>query len=617
MIPLRDRTVLLAILGLIGPLLTSVNAEEGFTDKGHSFAHIVIDSNEVQLGEPFQVVLLVEAAEGMVKADFSALVDFSTRFVSSKPGLSARGVRYELHYAFMARRSGKLELPAIEVSVGKETLRTETVDLWVLEPEQTDALGLDISLSKERCYVGEAVVMTVTWRLSADLFHVKGVDLTIPILNDKRFDVFDRALAIDPSSKGAVGMPVGNRRVIAKGSTHESGDGAFTTLTFTKIVVPRQTGVIEIEKGSVYCAIEADQTKNRGQRNQYPSYFNNDFFKRDLQGKYKRYYAMSEVSRLEVKELPEAGRPAGFYGLVTAGLEVSVHPESRQVEVGTPMAIKVRMRARELIEILELRPLFEQANLAADFVIPHRRSPSVYDRGAKVFTQSLRPRRGNIEAIGTIEVPYFDTDMRQYRVARSRPVAIEVLGDGAEAATRIAGPDNPEDVGSLPKNRIMETSLVFTVGVGVGLGMGLFAGMARKRRFAESKSPETNAYAEFNRAMADIPNVNGWEGNVHESVYTSLRGYLGLKLGISPHTLVCNDATRRLGSLGVDASVLEKLEKVFCECEVSQFGKCYTNDNALDSALLTKAAAASIEDIDRCLHTCLAQAKRTDEFNVA
>ena len=132
--PLCDRTVLLAFLGLIGPLLLSVNAEDGFTDKGHSFAHIVIDSNEVQLGEPFEVVLLVEAAEGVVRADFSALVDFNTRFVSSKPGLSARGVRYELHYAFIARRSGKLELPAIEVSVGKETLKTEKVDLRVLEP---------------------------------------------------------------------------------------------------------------------------------------------------------------------------------------------------------------------------------------------------------------------------------------------------------------------------------------------------------------------------------------------------------------------------------------------------------------------------------------------------
>ena len=142
MITLRDRTVLLPIFGLIAPLVMVLNAEDKSTDNGHSFAHIVIDSNEVQLGQPFEVVLLVEAIEGLVKADFSALVDFSTRFVSSRPGLSARGVRYELHYVFVARRSGKLLLPAIEVSVGNETLATQEVVLRVLEPEQTNALGL-------------------------------------------------------------------------------------------------------------------------------------------------------------------------------------------------------------------------------------------------------------------------------------------------------------------------------------------------------------------------------------------------------------------------------------------------------------------------------------------
>ena len=605
MITLRDRTVLLAISGLIAPLVMALNAEDKSTDKGHSFAHIVIDSNEVQLGQPFEIVLLVEAIEGLVKADFSALVDFSTRFVSSKPRLSARGVRYELHYVFVAKRSGKLQLPAIEVSVGNEMLATQEVVLRVLEPEQTDALGLDISLSKEQCYVGEALEVTVTWRISVDPSRVKGVDLTIPILNDKRFDVFDRALAIDPSSKGAVGMPVGNRRVIAKGSTHKIGASEFSTLTFTKVLVPRQTGIIEIEKGSVYCTIEADQTTHQRQRNQYPSYFNNDFFERDVEGKYKRYYAVSEVSRLEVKELPERGRPAGFYGLVSAGIEVSVNAKSLQVEVGTPMTIEVRMRARECIENLELRPLYKQPALAVDFAIPRQRSPFVYDKGAKVFTQSLRPLRGDVETIGIIKVPYFDTDMGEYRVARSRPVAIEVIGNGAQTVTGIAGPDKRKEDNWQPAIHIVEIAIVFVVGVGVG--MGLFAAAARKRQTGKSRSPDTNAHAEFKRAMAGIPVSEDGEGNVHEAVYTALRAYLGATLGITPHTRVCSDATRRLGSLGVDALMLERLEQVFYECEVWRFGKCYTNDSGLDNAVLKEFAVTCTEDIDRCLDPSRAQ----------
>ena len=413
--------------------------------------------------------------------------------------------------------------------------------------------------------------------------------------------MFDRALAIDASSKGAVGLPVGNKRIIAKGSTTKTGDSEFSTLTFTKVVVPRQTGVIEIEKGSVYCAVKADETNRQQKWNQYPSYFNNDFFERDVEGEYKRYYAMSEVLQLEVKALPQTGRPVGFYGLVNAGIEVSVNAKSSQVEVGTPIAIEVRMRASEYVENLELRPLHEQARLASDFVIPRQRSPFVYDKGAKVFAQSLRPMRGDIETIGIIEVPYFDTDMSEYVVAKSRPVAIEVLGDGAETEIGGAGQEKRRDGNRLAEIHAVGITIVFVVGISVG--MGLFAGVLRKRQLTKSKSPDKNAHVEFKRAMASIPNAEGGAGNVHEVVYSALRAYLGTKLGITPHTLVCNDAIRRLESIGVDASVLEKLEQVFYECEVCRFGKCYSNDNALESTVLKEFAVTCTEDIDRCLDT--------------
>ena len=55
MITLRDRAVLLAIFGLIGPLVMALNVEDKLTGKEHSFAHLVIDSNAVQLGEAFEV----------------------------------------------------------------------------------------------------------------------------------------------------------------------------------------------------------------------------------------------------------------------------------------------------------------------------------------------------------------------------------------------------------------------------------------------------------------------------------------------------------------------------------------------------------------------------------
>jgi len=595
------------VVGLIGPLVMGVSAEGDATGRGQPFAYLVIDSNEVHLGEPFEVVLLVEAAKGAVKADFSGLKGVSTRFVSSQSGRSAHGVRYELHYAFVARRSGRLALPALEVVVGDETLKTQAVDLQVLEPEQTDALGLDISLSKERCYVGEPIEVSVAWRIDVDLSLVSAVDLHIPILDDQRFAVLDRAQALDASTQGAMGLPVGNRRVIAQGSPHRLGDQEFTTLRFTKVVVPRQTGTIEINRGSVYCAVTAGETEDN--QNQYPSYFDNDFFKRDIEGTYKRCYALSEGLRLEVEALPEAGRPAGFYGLVNAGIEIDVTAAPVQVAVGAPIRVALRMRSKAYTENLELRPLYEQTLLTSNFVIPRQRPLFAYDRGAKVFTQSLRPLRSDIETIGPIEVPYFDTDLGQYVVARSKPLAIEVLGADAETETGSAQQKKASAAKVLIITHAIGIAVVF--GVGVIVGMGLFAAVAKKRQITKSRPPDINAHAEFKQALAGVSDVEGSEGNVHERVYTALRTYLGIKLGVTPHTLVCNDAIRRLGSMGVDALILERLAQVFSECEVYRFGQCYTNDRALDSAALGKLAETCTEDIDRCLNA--RQENRTEK----
>jgi hypothetical protein len=592
------KMVLLALLGMTGPVAVSAGTAEEVTAGGQSFAYLVIDSNEVHLGVPFEVVLLVEAAQGTVKADFSTLKDFSTRYVSARSGPAARGARYELHYSFVARRSGKLALPAIEVAVGQQILKTQAVELWVLEPEQTDALGLDISLSKARCYLGEAIELNVIWRVELDLSLVKGVDLHIPILNDPRFQVFDPAQAIDMSTKGAVGLPVESRRVIALASTQQQGENAYSTLTFTKVLVPRATGTLEIDRGSVYCAVTTGTTEDKPK--QYPSYFDNDFFKRDINAKYKRCYALSEHLRLEVKALPEAGRPAGFCGLVSAGLTLGVSASPLQVPVGAPVTLEVCMQARDFVEHLELRPLHEQATLISDFAIAQQRPLFVYDRGAKLFTQSLRPLRMDIESIGPIAVPYFDTDLGEYVVARSEPYAIEVLDAGASAEASFTRQREAAADTALLATHAIAIAVVFVVGVGVG--MGLFAGLARKRRIAKHRAPHTNAYAAFKRTLVDIPDAEGGTPKVHERVYTALRSYLGAKLGITPHTLACNDALRRLESMGIDASVLRKLAQLFSECEVYRFGKCYTNNNALESDELRESADTCIEDIDRHLN---------------
>ena len=75
MVSRRNCMIVLALVGGIDSLAVGAGVQQAVAGPGPSFACLVVDGNEVHLGEPFDGVLLVEAPQGVVKADFSALTD--------------------------------------------------------------------------------------------------------------------------------------------------------------------------------------------------------------------------------------------------------------------------------------------------------------------------------------------------------------------------------------------------------------------------------------------------------------------------------------------------------------------------------------------------------------
>jgi hypothetical protein len=153
---------------------------------------------------------------------------------------------------------------------------------------------------------------------------------------------------------------------------------------------------------------------------------------------------------LRVRPLPEAGRPAGFAGLVGA-LAVE-----RQL---TPASLRLGESARVVVSLRGGGNLWDAPDPLAEAAVfgevdLFRRPPELeLERGESLFVRrrfayDVVPRRAGSFRVPELRIPYFDPDAGAYREARAAPLLVEVAGDApaerAEAesvrATPGAGP---------------------------------------------------------------------------------------------------------------------------------------------------------------------------------
>lgn len=141
-------------------------------------ASTLIESKQVYVGEPFMVQIKVSGHGSPSAPILPAMTEFE---VTPRGGQSnsrsavtiingrvsqieERG--YIFNYRFVAKKSGILSIPPIQVNAGGQTLLTNAVRIRVQQPQETKDFKLRVKLSSTSAYVGEAEIRRV-WCLSA------------------------------------------------------------------------------------------------------------------------------------------------------------------------------------------------------------------------------------------------------------------------------------------------------------------------------------------------------------------------------------------------------------------------------------------------------------------
>ena len=224
-------------------------------------AAAALEEREVFVGESTLLQIQVSGTERPREPDLTALVDFTVQSVGGQRNSSQsvniingrvnRVVRYGyvFNYRITPKRAGHLIIPSLTVHAEGEQLKTQPISVLAKKPAETDQFKLQLSLSKSICYVGEPVVLSVTWYIGQD---VKGFEFNLPVLEDARLAFADPEVQ-QRANRQYYRIPLGQGEVVAEKGRRRLEGLEYATIEFQKILIPTESGSIEIQPATVAC----------------------------------------------------------------------------------------------------------------------------------------------------------------------------------------------------------------------------------------------------------------------------------------------------------------------------------------------------------------------------
>lgn len=588
-------------------------------------AKAVVENTEVYTGETFAFQIQISGSETPEQPDLSSLKGFSIRFLGGSQNSSSsitiingkmtknEKKGYVFSYHLTPERTGTLAIPSIEIRSGNDTARTNPLVIVARKPVETDDFKLRLTLSKETGYVGEPLILTVTWYIGKD---VKNFDFNLPVIQDKRFEFADPEIDKN-SGKKLYRIPLGGSEVIGEQGQGILDGKRFTTISLKKVLIPIESGTIPIDQATITCSAQTGYS--RRSNDPFSSFFDDDFFGSSRRAQYKTVVVPSNKLTLRVKELPMNGRPANFAGHV-GNYKIETGASPLKCNVGDPITLTVTLKGPEFLEYVELPPLNEQAAFKNRFKIPEERASAEIIGDTKVFTQTIRPLTTDVSEIPPVELAYFDTKKEEYRIARSGPIPLDVsetkvitlLDAEGTYDIPVTGSDietwgkgiafNYEDMSVLKKDYLTPLSC-FMAGPWPYLVFGppflfvlLFAGITinRKRNDDPLKVLSRKALGKLQKALRAAESAP--PERVCEMVLDIFREYLGVKLKMpSGGAITFSDVRQKLEFLGIEQNIIDNLKEIFDSCEAGRYaGNIIFKDN---SSLINRAIgiAADLE----------------------
>ena len=416
---------------------------------------------QVMVGERFQVVFEANAeGKNFSAPSFEGFTVVGGPFTSTSSsfqmvnGSMSHSVKCTYTFALQAYQEGTFHVGSATLNVKGKKISSEPFDINVIPDDGShaapsgggDAAGqgrsqqntndpqvsgkdlfLNVIPSKKSVYVGDQVVLTYK-------IYTK---VPVSSLSVERMPSYAGFWTKDISD---------NSNSLRQNSEYINGIEYTTAEVQKTVIVPQRAGKLTIDPMIIECVAQVRTESNR-QRSMDPfeAFFNDPFFNRNITNVKKEL--TSQTLNLEVKSLPENGKPASFAGAV-GNYNFKSEIDKTELSTNEAFTLTLTVSGTGNVELLQMpTPVFPPDFEVYDPKVTTSVNPTSNGlSGTKKAEFLVIPRRAGNFTIPAVEFSYFNPANETYQTLQSEPYEIKVeKGAGSDDGGGIYA-SNQEDI---------------------------------------------------------------------------------------------------------------------------------------------------------------------------
>lgn len=329
-------------------------------------------------------------------------------------------------------------------------------------------------------------------------------------------------------------------------------------------------------------------------------------------------FAVGPAAIVRVVPPPEKDRPDCYVGAIGPALTVESALDAQTCNVGDPLTLTLSLSGPVQVRNLFPPKLGLQSDLVTRFDIYDDTVKTTRNNGTVQYAYTIRPRKAGAFELPPVQVAYYDTSNRQYRIASTAPIPLKVRQATEITASQVIGGATnqaamkhrslqsamaPSGIrmsprGALPAPLVANTSRWINTAM---LGPIVFlAGLAsrtifRRRRAFQKAFRQRRALAGAKRILeSSLKNPL----TAHTQATDAFRTYLKLRLDLPAANLTPDEARRLLLERQVPETCAASFANAMQRHVDLAFGA--TRHTLTDTAALA-ASIAAIQDVDNSL----------------
>ncbi|KAF0198776.1 MAG: hypothetical protein FD166_1028 [Bacteroidetes bacterium] len=573
-----------------------------FTVSGQKVEFSASARDVVAVGDQFRLVFSVNAqASGFtapVLKDFAILAGPSQSSSTSMQIINnqvTRSIDYSFTYILQASSEGTFTIGPASVNVDGKVYKSNPVTVKVVkgnapQPRQgsqgsqgsqqpsgeigSKDLFVRASANKSNPYQGEQIIVT--------------------------YKIYTRVPVAEYSITKAPGLSGFWTQDLLKDSKNlnqyrETVDGSEYVVAEIKkdAMFAQKSGKLVIEPLDMDVIAQIQRKAGRKPTNDpfFDNFFNDSFFGNTLQN-VKKTISSNQLT-INVKPLPENGKPLGFSGAV-GNFTITASTDRTDLKANDAMSLKFTVTGKGNVKLIEKPDLV----FPTDFEVY---DPRVTDNisttasgvsGSRTFEYLIIPRNPGSFKIKPASFSFFDINAGVYKTLKSQEFTVNVgRGDGSEG-TFTAGGDNKEDfklIGSdirfiktgkinlKPVNSYIYGSVMFWMLIALPVILFIVFLLVWKNELkkrgnqALMRNRKATGIARKRLKLAQKFLKQGSQEAFWSEVSNALWGYMSDKFNIPRSTLSMNSVNEALSGKNVDEELIKQFISILNNCEYARF----------------------------------------------